>query len=66
MATLRGTLDGQESRVWVPLAVLAVAVLYFIGFVDGGVHAAAIGSPTALDQVHEFFHHARHLGFMCH
>ena len=59
---------GQESlSKLVPWFLLAVVVLYFVGFVDGTVHAAAFGSAGgALGMVHEFFHHARHVALMCH
>lgn len=65
-AMLRGAMDSRETPIWVPWAVMAGVLLYFVGYVDGGVHAAAIGSPVALDMVHEFFHHARHVALMCH
>ena len=53
--------QGSLSRL-VPWFLLAVVVLYFVGFVDGTVHAAAFGSAGgALGMVHEFFHHARHV-----
>jgi hypothetical protein len=45
---------------------LGAVVLYFAGYVDSSVHGAAIGSPAVLGAVHEFFHHARHVAFMCH
>ncbi|MYC07645.1 MAG: hypothetical protein F4X57_10835 [Chloroflexi bacterium] len=46
----------------------AALMLYAMGYVDGSVHAAAfIGEQgAALDYVHEFFHHARHVALMCH
>ena len=46
--------------------LLGALVLYMAGYVDSSVHAAAIGSPAILGAVHEFFHHARHVAFMCH
>jgi hypothetical protein len=45
---------------------MGAVVLYAAGYVDSSVHAAAIGSPAVLGTVHEFFHHARHVAFMCH
>ena len=59
--------QGSLSRL-VPWFLLAVVVLYFVGFVDGSVHAVAFGSASggALATVHEFFHHARHVALMCH
>ena len=59
---------GQESlSKLVPWFLLAVVVLYFVGFGDGTVHAAAFGSADgAFGMVHEFFHHARHVALMCH
>jgi hypothetical protein len=58
---------GQESlSKLVPWFLLAVVVLYFVGFADGTVHAAAFGSSGALGMVHEVFHHARHVALMCH
>lgn len=65
-AMLRGAIGSQETPIWVPWAILAAVLLYLIGYVDGSVHWAAIGSPVALDYVHEFFHHARHVALMCH
>tara|TARA_B100000315_G_scaffold93571_1_gene86046 strand:+ start:1592 stop:1726 length:135 start_codon:yes stop_codon:yes gene_type:complete len=44
-----------------------VVLLYMIGYVDGTVHGAVLGSYGAnLGYVHEFFHHARHVAMMCH
>ena len=48
-----------------PLFLLAVVVLYFVGFVDGSVHGAVLGA-TGGAIIHEFFHHARHVALMCH
>ena len=46
----------------------AALLLYAMGYVDGGVHAAAfIGEKgVVMNYVHEFFHHARHVALMCH
>lgn len=58
---------GQESlSKLVPWFLLAVVVLYFVGYVDGTVHTAAFGTSGFLGMVHEFFHHARHVALMCH
>lgn len=65
-AMLQGmTGEGSLSR-WLPWILGATLLLYFIGYVDGTVHASAIGGSTALAYVHEFFHHGRHLFLMCH
>ena len=58
----------QGSLVaWVPWLLLATALLYFVGYVDGSVHGGVLGvSGENLGYVHEFFHHARHVGLMCH
>ena len=48
------------------LATAGSAGSLYGGYVDSSVHAAAIGSPAILGAVHEFFHHARHVAFMCH
>lgn len=65
-AMLRSAVGSRETPVWAPWLVLGAVVLYFVGYVDGGVHGAAVGSPAMLGAVHEFFHHARHVAFMCH
>ena len=59
---------GQASlSKLVPWFFLAVVVLYFVGYVDGTVHGAALGtSGGAMGMVHEVFHHARHVALMCH
>ena len=59
---------GQESLSrLVPWFLLAVVVLYFVGFVDGTVHGGVLGATGgSLGIVHEFFHHARHVALMCH
>ena len=60
---------GQESlSKLVPWFLLAVVVLYFVGFGDSTVHAAAFGSSAdgAFGMDHEFFHHTRHVALMCH
>ena len=59
---------GQESlSKLAPWFLLAVVVLYFVGYVDGSVHTAAFGASSGfLATVHEFFHHARHVALMCH
>jgi hypothetical protein len=58
--------DRDLSRL-IPWAFGAVILLYLVGYVDGSVHAAALGTAGAkLGYVHEFFHHARHVALMCH
>jgi hypothetical protein len=59
---------GQESlSKLVPWFLLAIVVLYFVGFVDGTVHGAAFGAAGGtMGMIHEFFHHARHVALMCH
>jgi hypothetical protein len=54
------------TRSWAPWLLMGAVLLYAAGYVDSSVHAAAIGSPAVLGTVHEFFHHARHVAFMCH
>lgn len=68
MATaITGFMGEREITKWLPLALGATALLYMVGYVDGAVHAAALGSSgTMLGYVHEFFHHARHVALMCH
>jgi hypothetical protein len=52
----------------IPWVVGASLLLYIVGYLDGSVHAAAVvgNSGLAMDYVHEFFHHARHIALMCH
>ena len=68
MATaITGFLGQRESGKWAAVVLGAMALLYIVGYVDGAVHAAALGSAGAsLGYVHEFFHHARHVALMCH
>jgi hypothetical protein len=66
ITVLRSIIGDKTTSVWAPWLLLGAVVLYFAGYVDGGVHGAAIGSPAILGAVHEFFHHARHVAFMCH
>ncbi len=66
MTTLMNALRSRETPVWAPWVVLGAGVLYMVGYVDGAVHGAALGSPAILGAVHEVFHHARHVAFMCH
>ncbi len=67
MAAIMQTLIGEgQAAKWAPWLLLGALVLYMARYVDSGVHAAAIGSPAILGAVHEFFHHARHVAFMCH
>ena len=66
MTMLREAVRAPGTPIWAPWLVLGAVVLYFVGYVDSSVHAAAIGSHPILGAVHEFFHHARHVAFMCH
>jgi hypothetical protein len=66
-AMLRGTFSDRDISRWIPWVILAGVLLYMMGFVDGGVHGAALGDGAGkLNYVHEFFHHARHVALMCH
>ena len=70
MTTLtRDTGDlARKAMGVVPWMAGAVVLLYAMGYVDGSVHAAAFvgDSGAAMDYVHEFFHHGRHVALMCH
>ncbi len=66
MAIINRFLSTTNTAAWAPWLVVGALALYMVGYVDGGVHAAAIGSPGVLATTHEFFHHARHVAFMCH
>lgn len=70
MTTLARDTGALSRKVMgvVPWVGAAAVLLYAAGYVDGGVHAAAfVGDNGAvLNYVHEFFHHARHVGLMCH
>ena len=66
ITALRSVLGDNSSPLWAPWLLLGAVILYFAGYVDSSVHGAAIGSPAILGAVHEFFHHARHVAFMCH
>ena len=68
MATaITGFLGQREFAKMLTVALGAMALLYIVGYVDGSVHAAALGSAGAkLGYLHEFFHHARHVALMCH
>jgi len=63
---IRSIFGDRSSPVWAPWLLLGAVGLYMVGYVDSGVHGAAIGSPAILGAVHEVFHHARHVAFMCH
>ncbi|HEU0020972.1 MAG TPA: CbtB-domain containing protein [Dehalococcoidia bacterium] len=65
-ATIQGMLGQGQVSKWLPWILGATIGLYMVGFVDGSVHASAIGGSTTLAYVHEFFHHARHVALMCH
>lgn len=68
MATaMIGSMGELKANRWLPLALGAVAILYMVGYLDGAVHGAALGSVGAkAAYLHEFFHHARHVALMCH
>ena len=68
MATvITGFLGERDLIKWLTVALGAMALLYLVGYVDGSVHAGALGSTGAkLGYAHEFFHHARHVALMCH
>lgn len=64
---ITGFLAEREFSKWLGLGLAIMALLYIVGYVDGSVHAAALGTTGAkLGYVHEFFHHARHVALMCH
>ena len=66
-AIISGAIGRKDNTRWLPWVFGAVALLYMVGYVDGAVHAAALGSTGAsMGYVHEFFHHARHVALMCH
>ena len=65
-AMLQGMIGDSGLSRLAPWILGATLLLYMIGFVDGTVHASAIGGSTTLAYVHEFFHHGRHLILMCH
>jgi hypothetical protein len=49
------------------VAVALAVAAYLSMYADGAVHAASLGFASgAFAYLHEFFHHARHLGFACH
>ena len=67
VGVLRGALGDREIGKWMPWVLGAIFLLYMVGFVDGSVHAAALGDTSGtMNYVHEFFHHARHVALMCH
>lgn len=66
MGIINRFLSATDTAAWAPWLVLGAIGLYMVGYVDAGVHAASIGAPGILGTVHEFFHHARHVAFMCH
>ena len=64
---LREMVGSRGTSAWLPVLLAATLLLYFVGYVDGSVHGVAFGDAgTKLNYVHEFFHHARHVAFMCH
>ena len=49
MATaITGFMGEREITKWLPLALGATALLYMVGYVDGAVHAAALGSSGTM------------------
>ena len=66
MSYINRFLSATDTAAWVPWLVMGALALYVVGYVDGGVYAASAGAPGVLSTVHEFFHHARHVAFMCH
>ena len=67
MAAMLQGMSGEQNAVrWLPWIIGATLILYIMGYAEGTVHASAIGGSTTLAYVHEFFHHARHVAFMCH
>jgi hypothetical protein len=67
MAALQGILGQGRISKWLPWTWGAIVLLYLVGYASGTVQASALGSETInLQYVHEFFHHGRHLIFMCH
>ena len=66
-AVISGAIGDKDLSKLLPWVFGAVVLLYLVGYVDGSVHAAALGTAGAkLGYVHEFFHHARHVAMMCH
>lgn len=66
-AMFRNAVSQRSTPVWLPWALTASALLFFIGYVDGTVYGAIAGDTgLKLNYVHEALHHARHLAFMCH
>ncbi len=66
-AIILGAIGSRDTTRWLPWVFVAVVALYFVGYVDGAVHAASFGTAGAsMGYVHEFFHHARHVALMCH
>ena len=66
-AMLQGAVGQRDVGKWIPWTLGAVLLLYIVGYTDGAIHGAVLGSAGAkLGYVHEFFHHARHVAFMCH
>jgi len=68
MAAILGDMvRSRDTSAWLPWALMAMLLLYLVGYVDGSVHASVLGNAgLKLNYVHEFFHHARHVAFMCH
>ena len=67
VATVSAFLGDRDISRWLPWALGAIVLLYFVGYTDGSIHGSVLGSAGAkLGYVHEFFHHARHVALMCH
>lgn len=65
VASLAGI--ASNDRRTAMLAVALAVAAYLSMYADGAVHAASLGPASgAFAYLHEFFHHARHLGFACH
>ena len=66
-AIIQNVVSDRDISRWLPWVLGAAILLYMVGYVDGSVHASALGAAGAkLNYVHEFFHHARHVALMCH
>ena len=46
-AIISGAIGSKGSTKWMPWVFLAVVALYFVGYVDGAVHAASFGTAGA-------------------
>lgn len=68
MTTMLRDVIGVRETPWLPWVAAALVVFYFVAYVDGTVHGAAIAGAAGLplNYVHEFVHHARHVFVTCH